>query len=289
VFRDEAAFIAARGQSLPFVADSFDGVLCLSALHHLPSYTSALREIHRILKPGGRAVFSEPGTAHAVQPLSRFRMREECVIEKGVSLPAIRRLAMEAGFSRMRVVPLRSSAAYVFDYAATPADGLPLRQMWDESLRLCPAEHARFVLHKGDDLPSDTHLPAHHLVGRLEARIVPERVSAIVRVGQPFTDRLRITNAGSVTWKARGRRFGGQVTVGLKVCDAQGEVLREDLGRTPLPRDVAPGEEIEIEMTVAGLLPTGHSGLRYDMVVEGVTWFEFQGSPCAKRLLEVIA
>jgi SAM-dependent methyltransferase len=289
VFRDEAAFIAARGQSLPFVADSFDGVLCLSALHHLPSYAAALREIHRVLKPGGRAVFSEPGTAHAVQPLSRFRMREECVIEKSVSLPVVRRLAMEAGFSRMRVVPLRSSAAYVFDYAATPADDLPLRQMWDESLRLCPGEHARFVLHKGDDLPADTHLPAHQLVGRLEARIVPERVSAIVRVGQPFIDRLRITNAGSVTWKARGRRFGGQVTVGLKVCDARGEVLREDLGRTPLPHDVVPGEEIEIEMTVAGLLPTGHSGLRYDMVVEGVTWFEFQGSPCAKRVLEVIA
>jgi hypothetical protein len=28
--------------------------------------------------------------------------------------------------------------------------------------------------------------------------------------------------------------------------------------------------------------------LRYDMVVEGVTWFEFQGSPCAYRSLEVV-
>jgi hypothetical protein len=90
-------------------------------------------------------------------------------------------------------------------------------------------------------------------------------------------------------WKARGRRFGGQVTVGLKVCDARGDVLREDLGRTPLQRDVAPGEEVEIEMTVAGLLPAGHYELRYDMVVEGVTWFELQGSPCARRSVEVIA
>jgi SAM-dependent methyltransferase len=289
VFRDQAAFVTARGQSLPFMAGSFEGVLCMNALHHLPSYAAGLREIHRVLKPGGRAVFSEPGTAHAVQPLSRFRMREERVIEKSVSLPVIRRLAMEAGFSRMRVVPLRSSAAYIFDYAAMPADGLPLRQMWDETLRCCPGEHARFVLHKGDDPPADTLLPAHQLVGRLEARIVPEQVSAIVHQGRPFTDRLRITNAGSVTWKAQGRRFGGQVTCGLKVCHAGGEVLREDLGRTPLQRDVAPGEEIEIEMTVAGLLPAGHYGLRYDMVVEGVTWFEFQGSACARRSLEVIS
>ncbi len=277
VFRDDAEFVVARGQSLPFVADSFEGVLCLNALHHLPSYSAALREIYRVLKPGGRAVFSEPGTSHAVQPLSRFRMREEGVIEKSVSLPLIRRMAMEAGFTRMRVVPLRSSAAYAFEYAATPADGVPLRQMWDETLRLCPGEHARFVLHKGDDPPANTLLPAHQLVGRLDARIVPEQVSAIVRAGRPFTDRLRIVNAGSVTWTARGRRFGGQVTLGLKVCDGRDEVLREDLGRTPLPRDVAPGEEIEIEMTVAGVLPTGHYRLRYDMVVEGVTWFEFQG------------
>ena len=72
----------------------------------------------------------------------------------------------------------------------------------------------------------------------------------------------------------------GQVTCGLKVCDARGEVLREDLGRTPLPHDVAPGESIEIEMTVAGVLPAGPYQLRFDMVVEGVTWFEFQGSAC---------
>lgn len=289
VFKDEARFVVARGQALPFVDGTFDGVLCLNALHHLPSYAAALGEIHRVLKPGGRAVFSEPGSAHAVQPLSQFRMREESVLEKGVSLALIRRLALEAGFSRMMVVPLRSSSAYAFEYAATPADDALRRRMWDETLRLSPGEHARFVLHKGDDPPSDTLLPAHRLVGRLQASIVLEEVSATVRIGQPFTDRLRITNAGSVTWKARGRRFGGQVTCGLKVCDAQGEVLREDLGRTPLPRDVAPGEEVEIEMSVAGVLPAGRYGLRYDMVVEGVTWFEFQGSPCARRSLDVIS
>jgi hypothetical protein len=64
--------------------------------------------------------------------------------------------------------------------------------------------------------------------------------------------------------------------------------VREDLGRTPLPRDVAPGEEIEIEMKVGGLLPAGRHELKYDMVVEGVTWFDFQGSPCAQRFLDVV-
>jgi SAM-dependent methyltransferase len=288
VHRNDARFVAARGQALPFANDSFDGILCLNALHHHPDYATALKEIYRVLKSGGRAVFSEPGTAHAAQPHSQFRMREEVVVEKPVSLPHIRRLATDSGFTRMRVVPLRSSAAYVFDYAATDADGPALRQMWDDTLRHSPAEHARFVLHKGDDPPADTLLPAHQLVGRLSARIDLEQPSPTVRATEPFTDRLRITNLGSVTWKARGRRFGGQVTCGLKICTADGEVIREDLGRTPLPHDVGPGEDVAIEMTVAGLLPPARYELRYDMVVEGVTWFEFHGSSCPRRALEVL-
>jgi SAM-dependent methyltransferase len=288
IFRDDASFVVGRGQALPFGDETFDGVLCLNALHHQPSYAVALREIYRVLKPAGRAVFSEPGTAHAAQALSEFRMREEAILEKPVSLPLIHRLARDAGFRRMKVVPLRSSAAYVFEYASTPADTTPLERMWDETLRLGPGEHARFVVYKGDDPPDDTLLPMHHLVGRLAADIHLERLTDRVKAGDAFTDRLRIRNAGSVTWKARGRRFGGQVTCGLKVCDERGEGIREDLGRTSLPRDVLPGEEIQLEMIVAAGLSPGRYQLRYDMVVEGVTWFEFHSFPGPRRFLDVL-
>lgn len=288
VFRDQAAFVAGRGQALPFADESFDGILCLNALHHLPSFADGLREIHRVLKPGGRAVFSEPGTAHAAGALSDFRMREETIIEKPVSLPHVRRLAFGAGFTRMTVVPLRSANTYVFEYAAGAPDGDRLRQLWEDTLRHSPREHARFALQKGDELPADTLLPPHQLAGRLRADIGPASVTPLVRRGQTFIDRLTVTNTGSVTWKARGRRFGGQVTCGLKICDQQGQVLREDLGRTALPRDVPPGGTLEISMTVAADAPPGTYELRYDMVVEGVTWFEFQGSPCARRMLEVL-
>ena len=287
VFRNEASFLAARGQALPFVDESFDGVLCLNALHHHPDYRIVLREIYRVLKSGARAVFSEPGTAHGGSPLSQFRMKEESILEKPVSLPFVKRIANDVGFTRMLVVPLRSAASYAIDYHAADQDVTALEEMWSDTLRHSPREHARFALYKGDEPPADTLLPAQRLVGRLLADISLERATPRVRQSESFADRLRVRNAGTVTWKARGRRFGGQVTCGLKVYAPNGDLLREDLGRTPIPHDVHPGEECVIEIKVPGALETGTYQLKYDMVVEGVTWFESQGSPCPQRVLEV--
>jgi SAM-dependent methyltransferase len=57
VFRNAATFVTARGQELPFANETFDGVLCLNALHHQPSYAVTLGEIYRVLKPAGRSRF----------------------------------------------------------------------------------------------------------------------------------------------------------------------------------------------------------------------------------------
>ena len=159
--------------------------------------------------------------------------------------------------------------------------------MWNESVLHWPAEHARFVLYKGDARAADTLLPAPQLIGRLRAEITLDHTTAVARAGASFTDRLRVRNTGSVIWKSQGRRFGGQVTCGLKICDVEGNVLREDLGRTPLPHDIAPNAALEIDMRIDGMLPPGDYQLRYDMVVEGVTWFEYQDSPCARRGLRI--
>jgi SAM-dependent methyltransferase len=48
----------ADAEALPFADDSFDLVLGHAILHHLPDLDQAWREIHRVLAPGGVAVFA---------------------------------------------------------------------------------------------------------------------------------------------------------------------------------------------------------------------------------------
>lgn len=51
--------IQADGHALPFADQSFDAIWGNAILHHL-DLAAAIREMHRVLKPGGRAVFCEP-------------------------------------------------------------------------------------------------------------------------------------------------------------------------------------------------------------------------------------
>jgi ubiquinone/menaquinone biosynthesis C-methylase UbiE len=49
-------FCIADAENLEFADDSFDLVYSHGVLHHTPDTARAIREIHRVLKPGGRAV-----------------------------------------------------------------------------------------------------------------------------------------------------------------------------------------------------------------------------------------
>ncbi len=46
--------------NLPFNADSFDIILCNHVLEHIPDDTKAMKELYRILKPGGFGIFQIP-------------------------------------------------------------------------------------------------------------------------------------------------------------------------------------------------------------------------------------
>jgi ubiquinone/menaquinone biosynthesis C-methylase UbiE len=49
---------------LPFADKAFDKIICTNSFHHYPDHKSALKEMHRVLKPGGLLVLVDPRKDH---------------------------------------------------------------------------------------------------------------------------------------------------------------------------------------------------------------------------------
>lgn len=99
---------------MPFKADTFSCVYGHSFLHHLPYVGLSLREIYRVLQPGGKFVaFHEPTpTANFFErfPRSLWRWHSNiaCLTDIWLIKPVIiLRLLQESGFQNIRIQPNR--------------------------------------------------------------------------------------------------------------------------------------------------------------------------------------
>jgi SAM-dependent methyltransferase len=64
--------IVADAQALPFAVGSFDNIVMLDVLHHIPVPRRFLAESERVLRPGGRLVMLEPAITPASYLFYRF-------------------------------------------------------------------------------------------------------------------------------------------------------------------------------------------------------------------------
>jgi SAM-dependent methyltransferase len=59
--QERVTFVCADARrGLPFESESFDAVLCVDAINHLPDRLGVLTDWARLLRPGGRLLFTDP-------------------------------------------------------------------------------------------------------------------------------------------------------------------------------------------------------------------------------------
>lgn len=100
-------------QPLPFGEGCFDAVLCIDSMNHFPDRGCSLAEWCRVLKPGGRAVFTDP--VLITGPVTNDELAQRSSIGLFVFVPRghNEELIVKAGFKLVSQLDLTENAALV--------------------------------------------------------------------------------------------------------------------------------------------------------------------------------
>ncbi len=188
-----------------------------------------------------------------------------------------RQLAQEIGVDRLCwEITDHPEDAYSRRFARGSADFERIRrETWDDS-------------NLGNAIPGAT--PRAEIVVRqplIEKWLRGPGVRA--KTGAPTRIRTRVTNHSTKPFPADatyGRRL---VRLGAQLCREDGALINLDFARSRLPGPIGPGQTVDIDIELPPLAEPGRYTLKFDLVNEGVEWFEKCGSPTTTTPLDVSA
>lgn len=119
---------------LPFRDASYDRVICNGSAHHLPDVPAALRDIRRVLRPGGRVVLHEPvdsavtgAIRHTLFRQSPYESPADLSHKDAFTRDAVERALRDSGFVEVHAV--------ASDFLAYPLSGMYMQLPWSRSRR----------------------------------------------------------------------------------------------------------------------------------------------------------
>jgi hypothetical protein len=122
---------------------------------------------------------------------------------------------------------------------------------------------------------------------RIDVRTLLPGLPILARTGRPFSVKTRVHNLSTRPFPANasyGRRL---VRVGAQLCREDGALVNRDFARGELAANIEAGAAADIRVQLPALAQSGQYLLKFDLVYEGVDWFERCGSQTTTRPLWV--
>ncbi len=152
--------------------------------------------------------------------------------------------------------------------AGSPALDAIRREIWDDN-------------NLGNAIPGATPR------ARIDVRTLVPGIPIVARAGRPVQVRTRVHNLSTRPFPAQatyGRRL---VRLGAQLCAEDGTMLNRDFARAWLPATLGPGTRADVAIDIPAPEQPGRYALKFDLVSEGIDWFEKCGSPTTMKTLLV--
>jgi MoaA/NifB/PqqE/SkfB family radical SAM enzyme len=138
-----------------------------------------------------------------------------------------------------------------------------------------------------DDNNLGNAIPGATPKARIDVRTLVPGIPILAKAGRPLQVRTRVHNLSTRAFPAQatyGRRL---VRLGAQLCDAGGAVIDRDHARAWLPSNLEAGSAADVAIEIPSPDQPGRYALKFDLVSEGIDWFERCGSPTTTRALLV--
>ena len=158
------------------------------------------------------------------------------------------------------------------------------------SRRFVPGTEAHAAIRREvwDDNNLGNAIPGATPRARIEVSGSVPGLPLIARAGRPVTVRTIVRNLSTRPFPAAasyGRRL---VRLGAQLCARDGSLVNRDYERAWLPETLPPHASVNVPMTVTAPSTKGRYNLKFDLVSEGIDWFEACGSETTMKSLVVI-
>jgi len=259
--------------------EAFEAIICYDSLHHFEDERAVLKNVAAMLDYGGQLFVLEgeqPPEGSETEVELRNAMRQYETLESPFSRDYLLSLLREHGF------------AVVGDYISV--NGLFDRETLNGD-RLLPIETPAFnyLLCKKVSLKGGEILDSRN-PGELRARFTLRgELPSIVVPGAAINLPIEIENAGDTLWLVSRAAPKGTVRLGVKILDEMNEIIDETHGSPPLPRAVAPGERVQLNVNHPAPDSPGRYTLKIDLVCQDICWFEQQDSEPLVLAFEVVS